>query len=432
MNLGLQVKCFSNKKQEQMKKLILLLVIIFLGETSWATDGYFGVAYGTKSKGLAGAGTGYWGTSLINGNPAGLSFLTNEMHFGLALFNPNRKYTVTGNPSGMPGTFGLMPGTVESDSKYFLIPSFGINQMVTEKSAVSISIFGNGGMNTDYGTNTLHDPQSQTTGVNLMQLFSNISYSYKIAENHSIGVTGVLAFQQFEAKGLRALSAFSNSPDNLTNKGKDNSFGVGFKVGYMGNISESFSVGISYQSKVFMSEFEDYAGLFAEEGDFDIPASWSVGVAYKANEKWTILADFKQIFYSNVKSVGNKMLPNIMQSKLGTSSGAGFGWKDISVVKLGLEYQVNNDWTLRGGVSVGQNPIPKTEVLFNILAPGVIESHLALGSSIRVGKGDNMLHFAFNYALNNKVEGQNLLDPGANQKIALEMNQLEFEIAFSF
>ena len=86
-----------------------------------ATDGYFSLGYGTINKGLAGAGTAFYQASLIGGNPAGNVFNSSQWNLAAALFNPNRQYTITGNPSMMPGTFGLTPGTVKSDSKYFIM-----------------------------------------------------------------------------------------------------------------------------------------------------------------------------------------------------------------------------------------------------------------------------------------------------------------------
>ena len=38
-------------------------------------------------------------------------------------------------------------------------------------------------------------------------------------------------------------------------------------------LTDSIGVGLAYQSKIGMSEFDDYADLFAEDGGFDIPAS---------------------------------------------------------------------------------------------------------------------------------------------------------------
>ena len=47
-------------------------------QISFATDGYFSLGYGTKSKGMAGAGVAMYSNSLIGGNPAGLVFLVKK------------------------------------------------------------------------------------------------------------------------------------------------------------------------------------------------------------------------------------------------------------------------------------------------------------------------------------------------------------------
>jgi hypothetical protein len=49
------------------------------------------------------------------------------------------------------GGFGMDPAlTVESDSNYFLVPEFGYNRMVNNNLALGVTVYGNGGMNTDY------------------------------------------------------------------------------------------------------------------------------------------------------------------------------------------------------------------------------------------------------------------------------------------
>lgn len=421
------------------KKFVLAGSFCLAVIVTQATDGYFGAGYGTINKGLAGAGVAYYQGSLINGNPAGIAFLGNKYQASLNFFSPNRKFTVSGNPSGMPNTFGLTPGTVKSDSKLFLIPTLGANWTLGDQSSLSVSVFGNGGMNTDYPTAVFYDQNSETTGVNLAQLFADVTYAFKIADKHSVGVTGVLAYQYFEAKGLSSFAGFSTDASNLSNNGKANSTGVGFKVGYMGKILPTVSIGAMFQSRVYMSEFDEYAGLFAEQGDFDIPASWSAGISWDITDAFTVIADVKQIFYSDVKSIANTMMPelyNVMMGDpkymLGMNQGAGFGWKDITVVKLGVSCSAVEKWTFRAGYSIGENPVPKSEVMFNIVAPGVINNQVAFGLSKEIGDKGNQFHLAVNYAMNNDVTGMNPMDPYTEQTIKLEMKQLEVELGFSF
>lgn len=421
--------------------LLVAFSLIGLGSLQ-ATDGYFSLGNGILSKGVAGVGVGYHPYSLIGGNPAGQVFIGAQFDIGVGFFSPIREYTITGAPSGMPNTFGLAPGTVESDSKLFVMPSLGANFLLGPNTTWGVAIYGNGGMNTDYPTQTFGDAGSSTTGVNMAQLFANLNFSQKLGADHALGLSVVLGYQYFEADGLTNFGLFSMNPARLSNNGKDHSLGIGYKLGYYGKITPQLSVGATYQSRLSMDEFEEYAGLFAEGGDFDIPANWALGFGYELNDQWTVMFDFKQILYSTVNSVANPFDPmSVPTAPLGHEDGPGFGWEDMTILKLGLEFEVNTSWTLRAGFSHGNNPIPESEVLFNILAPGVIENHLALGFSTKLG-GGSLLNFYFNYAFNNKVSGYNPLDfdpvqaqQGVfvpNQMIDIQMKQMDVGIGIIF
>ena len=421
--------------------LILVIIGNLLPEKVHATDGYFGVGYGAQNKGLAGAGTAWYKNGLINGNPAGNVFLGKKYLVGFEIFNPNREYTILGNPSGMEHTMGLTPGTVVSGSKAFLEPTLGANWMINEKSSFSATLFGNGGMNTDYKTKTFYDQGSETTGINLAQMFLGLTYSRKIAEKHSLGVTALVVYQYFSATGVATFASMSQAPTKVSGNGTDNGTGFGFKIGYMGQLADGLTLGINYQPKIVVAKFSKYAGLFAEQGNFDIPSNLSAGLAYELNKKWAILADYKRINYTGVASVSNSFDP-MSASLLGSDKGAGFGWKDINVYKMGVEFSGNNGWTLRGGYSHSDQPVQKSQTLFNILAPAVTTDHLTIGFSKQLGASKSAVHFALVYALPGSVSGYNPMDFDATQAIAgnmvpnqtinLKMNQLEFEVAFTF
>jgi len=416
---------------------LLILTGFGLFQTVQATDGYFGVGYGAQNKGLAGAGSAWYKNSLINGNPAGNVFVGNQYNLGFEFFNPNRQYTITGTPSGNPGTMGLAPGTVESGSRLFLEPSLGANWMINNKSSFSATLFGNGGMNTNYKTPAFYDPSSQSTGINLAQMFLGLTYSRKIAEKHSLGVTALVVYQYFSAKGVASFAPMSEAQTKVSGNGTDNSTGLGFKLGYMGQLAKGLTLGVNYQPKITMTKFSKYAGLFAEQGNFDIPSNWSVGLAYEFSNEWAILADYKRINYTGVASVSNSFNPQTLATApLGSNNGPGFGWQDINIYKVGVEFSGIKGWILRGGYSHSDQPIPSTQTLFNILAPATIQDHLTLGFSKKIGKTKNSVHAALVYALPASVKGFNPLDYTGNgvpnQTINLKMNQLELEFAFTF
>ncbi|GMT47219.1 MAG: hypothetical protein IEMM0007_0785 [bacterium] len=420
-------KGFSSLKVPLLCSVVMFVAMFSLVASAYATNGYFAHGYSIKNKALAGAGVALPTDALTaTTNPAGMVFVGDRVDAGLTLFMPSRKYTVKGNPSGPPA-FGLTPGTVKSGSGMFVIPSVGVNYMLNENSSAGVSIYGNGGMNTDYDTNTFYG--SSPTGIDLMQLFVTPTYSVKLTPKHAVGISVILAYQRFKASGLQAFSDFSADSSKLTNNGYDNSYGYGARIGYLGEVLPDLYLGASYQTKILMSKLDKYAGLFAGQGDFDIPSNWTVGLGYKVNPAVTLLLDVQRINYSDVKSVSNPFIPNIQTSRLGNNNGAGFGWEDMTVYKFGLQWQSSRDWTWRAGYSIGDQPIPGSEVLFNILAPGVIKQHATLGFT-RAFDNNRELSASLMRAFSNSVSGPNPLDPG--QEIELEMNQWELSVGYSW
>jgi long-chain fatty acid transport protein len=404
------------------------LALLALAAPALATDGYFSLGYGTPYKGMAGAGQALHLSTLASAtNPATIAFVKGY-DISVGLFAPNREYSVSGNPSGYPGTFGLAPGTYESHSTGFVMPSMAGAWHLSEQFHVGVAIYGNGGMNTNYPNKVFGQ---SPTGINLMQAFVSPSFTWEFANHQAIGIAPIFGWQSFEAKGLGAFAMFSSAPTKLTNNGKDTSTGFGARIGYHGKFGEYFGVGASYQTKIAMGEFEDYAGLFAEHGDFDIPENWTVGISVFPSKCVSIAVDVQQIYYSNVASVGNPLLPNLMQAPLGADGGAGFGWKDVTVFKIGAQWEVNPKWTLRAGYAHNNQPIPESEVLFNILAPGVIQDHATVGVSTLLSP-KTKFHFSLMRAFSNSVEGANPLEAPGQQTIKLTMDQWEGEIGFSF
>jgi long-chain fatty acid transport protein len=235
-------------------------------------------------------------------------------------------------------------------------------------------------MNTNYQPITSVFSNGPRTGVDLSQLFISPTISYKLNQNHAIGASLNLAYQRFKASGIGNFGPYSSSSGDLTDRGYDDSTGMGVRLGWTGNISPYITLGATWQSETKMSRFDKYKGLFAEQGDFDIPANFGVGAAFKVTPALTAAVDFVRIQYSNVKSINNP-ISALAMGTLGNSGGAGFGWNDQIVYKIGLSYEHSKDLTLRAGWNHGDVPFNSTETAFNILAPAVVEDHVTLGAT---------------------------------------------------
>lgn len=434
-------------------RVFAFMALAGLAGSAYATNGYFSHGYGMKAKGMGGAATATHDDAFFGANnPAAAAFSGNRFDLGVDLFSPIREYTRVG---------GADPGSVESDSNYFLVPELGYNRMVNNNLALGVTVYGNGGMNTDYAPGqgdtgvcagvaptgvtgpTLNMLCGQgSLGVDLMQLIVAPTAAYKIAPNHSIGISPLIGYQRFKAEGLHAFMQISTSPANLTNNGYDDSFGYGVRVGYMGKITPTVTIGAAYASKMNFDELDKYRGLFAEQGDFDIPENYNIGVAWQATPALKLALDYQRINYSSVDSVSNisnppgctpvpPIGPAVEAVCLGGASGIGFGWNDIDVWKLGVEYKYSTALTLRAGYNHGDNPIQSADVMFNALAPGVITDHVTLGATYTLASG-NELTMSYMHGFSNDVTGpDNIYFPtgGTNN---IEMYQNTIGIQYSW
>jgi long-chain fatty acid transport protein len=470
------------------KSLSLMLLALVSTGSAWATNGYFAHGYSAKEKGRAGTGVARGADSLSSAtNPANLLDVGDRLEAGASFFMPFRSYTITGGPSAQaavpvfgpggycpqPGVvpcqipFSLTPGKVESGSEFFLIPSFGYAKQVSDTMAWGVAVYGNGGMNSDYSAGSASaslfngNPTAPSivtapgsfgsgkAGVDLIQLFINTSMAYKATEKLSLGAGIIIAVQSFEALGLGPFANNSLDATALTDNGHDMSYGFGFKLGATYHASDVLSFAFSYQTEMKMSEFDDYAGLFAEGGDFNIPSTYTVGFAWDNSPNSTFYFDLQEISYSDVKSINNGIAPLVNGSCadalnnflfsglpspatgngcLGGSDGAGFGWDDVTVYKFGYEWGSDNS-QYRVGYSTTEQPIDSGELNFNILAPGVVEDHFTAGYTM-VTENKNEWDFHFMYAPEVEVSGSSLFDPA--QTITIRMDQIDLGFSYKF
>jgi long-chain fatty acid transport protein len=397
--------------------------IILLPAVALATNGYFAHGIGLHAKGMGGVAMAYPQDALIGGtNPAGMAFIDDRLDIGVDLFRPDRGSEITGNMNS-PVNMVYDANDVEN----FFMPELGYRKGVGSNMAVGISIYGHGGMNTSY-TTPIGLFGTTNAGVDLAQMFIVPTAAYMFGDNHAIGVGVNVVWQRFKAEGLENFDNEMNSsdPGNVTGNDYATSTGFGARIGYMGHLNEMIAIGASYQSRTSMSEFEEYAGLFAEGGNFDIPSNYGAGIAIMPMEGLVIAADVTQIMYSEVNSIANPLLPNAMEAQMGADDGPGFGWEDVTVVKVGAAMSVTPELTLRAGYNYGGQPIPTSETLFNMLAPGVVESHVTFGATYAVTSTIEMT-FAYMHAFENTVEGDaSIPDPYGGGEADITMSQNSF------
>ena len=485
-----------------------------LPASAWATNGYFSHGWGTKSKAMAGVATALPQDTLVSAtNPAGMAFLGQRLDLGVSFFNPSpRGYEAKNDypTQTVPATDGtnnfsvefptggfVTPGRYDSDSDWFLIPSFGYNHPLNDRSTIGVSVYGNGGMNTDYSNavweNFAPAPNQQVfngqpvvatlppgtpleqggrvliqngepvpvtqpipggqngnpngflsatepTGINLEQLFIEVPYTIRIGEGkQAFGIAPVFAAQSLEVKGLQPFQAASVDPTNVTNNGTDWSYGFGLHLGWYGEVTDQLALGLSYRTKMWMSAFDKYSGLLADDGNFDIPAMFNFGLAYKARPDVTLAFDYQHIFYDEIQAISNSndidLSPCFGASPLpsyclGARSGLGFGWKSQDIFKLGVRWDQSDKLKLFGGVSYNTELLKSNQqALFNILTPATIRWHLSAGATY-VHSAKNEFNLSYTYMPKETIDGTS---PSITQAQSgnIYMQQQDIEISWT-
>jgi long-chain fatty acid transport protein len=458
---------------------------VVISSLASATTGYFALGYGAKAMGVAGAVVSNpQDSATIAVNPAGITAIGERADVGLEFFSPKRKAEL--DTSVLGATFDVKE---DSRRNLFLIPNIGFNLQLSDNLWFGFNNYGNGGMNSTYDQN-LYDqtavvlgafaqggpaaaatvPKGTTTadagvpttdtgklGVDFVQAIYAPALALRFHENQSIGVALLIGVQRFSARGLGNFQCFTKSvatnpanaatcpngfaavpTDKLTNNQSDWSYGAGVRVGYMGEVHPRLTLGASVSSKIYMTEFDKYKELFAESGDFDIPANFTLGATFKATPKLDVSFDFQRIFYEGVNSISNPgpvatpAGPGLPPGGdwLGTKNGMGFGWENINVYRLAATYNYDDHWIFRTGFSYNDQPIPDDQVLFNILAPATVQKHATVGFTYMPDKKSEW-NFAYMHAFKETVESSQTAF-GIPGSISMYQNSVDVSYSYKF
>lgn len=289
-------------------------------------------------------------------NPAGMAFVPSSFTTNVQIFqgNSSSEYVLPGNQ-------------LTNDTRVF-IPEGGINWVVNPQMTIGLTVSGNG-MKADYKQAALPVPGASDAKSSLENMEINPNASWKINPNLAVGAGLNLVRQQFDAGGV--IVSTPGGPLPLPIHGSQNATGVGFRLGALWKATPEVSFGVAYKSKVDMSKLDGYANdlLVYSEGRMDLPEQYGVGVAWKPTPKVTVAADWLKNIWSGVKAMKD---PN------------GFNWQDETILRVGVAWDVNADWTLRAGFNKNQGLIRSEFAANNLLGPKIHEEAYSAGASFKL------------------------------------------------
>jgi long-chain fatty acid transport protein len=360
---------------------VTALLLALSVQQAQATQGTFPHGYGVKSEGMGGVVLALPQDSLVGAsNPAGMAWVGTRVDAGVALLKVDNGIEFAGETiSGV------------EDNDLYIIPQLGANRMLDAVSSIGVSVVGNG-VGTAYGSDS-NVGGLERPGSEFQQMVATVSYARKLNEQHSFGVGVMLIRQQLDIDGTGSIGL----PE-----GRDESYGGGLRLGYLGKLTDELSLALSYATRGYMEKMKRFERLLAEGGDMDMPANYGLGLSYQRGD-WTLAADVQRILWSDVKSLGNPGVSRATGAP-GDSDGPGFGWRDQTVYRLGVAYQASSDLTLRLGYNDANQLLDSRDGYLGMLAPAANHRHATLGATYLLGSG-NELSFSYARSFKDKVDG---------------------------
>ena len=421
-------------------RLAALVMLAALAMPAHATNGYFLHGYGNGSSAMGGVGFALGQDSIAPAtNPALIPMLPDRVDIGLAVFHPRRYSEIVDNHFGVGTPFATLVPVLSADGAYdgnarafFYLPETGVIRHLSPRLTGGLALYGNGGLDTDYAQNPFAAFQLQGTvthaGVDLQQLFLTGSLAWQVGDHMAIGIAPTVVFQRAKLFGLQAFAThgieipatgiavpgvigpYSVDPDHVTDHGYDNSWGLGYRLGFAASPLPGFTLGFGGAPRIHMQRFRKYAGLLAGHGVFDVPTNFGAGLAYGWHDRVTVSVDIQRILFHSVASVGDGIEPFEAGIKLGADGGPGFGWSNVTAYKFGGAVRVVPGLALRFGYGYCHQPIPQSQTLFNILAPGIVTKHYTVGFLADLGHGREISGYTM-LAPNGHVYGNNSIAP---------------------
>ncbi|UYW00739.1 outer membrane protein transport protein [Flavobacterium agricola] len=348
-----------------MRKLMSLTVAVL------TTSSVFAGGYRISMQGQKQLGMGHTGVAVVSSaestffNPAGLSFLEGK-------FNAS----VGGNYLVSHTKFQSVENNLAYESKnkgtpFSAYASYRVNEWFTAAL----------GVYSPYGSTVKWDQNwagsHLVNKISLQAIFIQPTIAIKLSDYFSIGGGPIMAvggvnFNKNLFRGDGVLDENGNHP-NVDIKG-DGIVQWGYNVGFMLNPTDKLRLGFNYRSEIVMkakdgkAEFTNIpafmGGLGYKNGTtkFDaslpLPAEITVGLSYQVTEKLLLAFDYNRTQWAAYDNLTvdftempgapvNPSNPNVNPRN----------YKNVNTYRLGAQYVVNPEWTVRAGWYYDESPV---------------------------------------------------------------------------
>ncbi|MBO4675249.1 MAG: outer membrane protein transport protein [Elusimicrobiaceae bacterium] len=207
-----------------------------------------------------------------------------------------------------------------------------------------------------------------------------------------------------------------------------------FNVGAMYEFNENARIGLSYRHKSIQKTSGKHYLVIPAMGitqkyhsasDPELPASIILSGYFKTAPKWATTATVKYTLWHRFGIFPGKTTAPIRGGNLDVP----YRWKDSWNFALGEDYYLNNNWTLRGGVSYDQSPSRSNTYRTNRI-PDTDRVWLSLGASYQ--KDNYQIDFGYAHLFFAHGRTRNSPSGDVNAKYHSYSNMLGLNFQYKF
>ncbi len=239
------------------------------------------------------------------------------------------------------------------------VPNASFTHQISDNTFFGFGINAPFGMATHYDAGwagRYHAIDSEISTENI-----NPVIAYKV--NNKLSVAGGLNLQRIHARLTSAADPTGGAAPSVTTDRiadlEGSNIEYGWNTGLLYEPTEDLTLGLAYRSKIKHSVGGDAiittaAGVNTFRrfiSKVTVPAQLSSGIAYKLNDKVTLLGEYDYTWWSDFEQLrmdyDDSLADTVVDEK----------WNDVSFIAIGLKYDYNEDWTFRTGVAYDNSPV---------------------------------------------------------------------------
>ncbi len=275
-------------------------------------------------------------------------------------------------------------GTTDvAERELFLQPALFGTTTLNDRVALGL------GVNSPFGLSTEWSPFSKTSNLATLSKVTTANLNPNVAYKMNNGLSLALGLDYIR---LNATLDRTIAPGVLLRLNGDGD-GLGANVAVKFRATDQLDLGLSYRSRIKIRVDGDAEvgplGLSnSAHTEITLPDIILVGASYKASDKLTLNTDLEYTWWSTYDRLEIESATILILNQLGGGPPTNTDveqreWKNSWILRVGGQYRVSDEWTLRAGLLYDKNPVPSER--FETSLPDSDRQGITIGSGYTTG-----------------------------------------------